>query len=415
MRSIFHAPLLALALLTPIAQHALGAPQGTAFTYQGELTQNGTAVSVPTDLRFSLWDAETAGQIIATPLTVTTTPEGGVFSVELDFGVGAFVSDTALWLEIEASAAGAGVFETLGRTPLRASTYSLSTRGITVDADGRVGIGNPPPAGLPTSALNVLTDNSVNDFGMIVFNDGREVPGSPATAMNVLAQDGNAIEAVADASIGSTVTISPRAIVGIATTVANLGNDPAGVIGEAISTPGFGYGVLGQGNFFGVFSVGNSGATGTKSFLIDHPLDPANLYLRHYSAEAPEPLNIYTGNATFDAAGRAAVTLPEYFHAINTDLRYTLTAVGAPMPNLHIAKKAREGQFIIAGGVPGAEVSWQVTATRDDAHVKAKGHSDVLPKRPHARGKFLAPELHGKAKSLGIFFRPERTNAAQTK
>src|SRR5207247_8062990 len=66
------------------------------------------------------------------------------------------------------------------------------------------------------------------------------------------------------------------------------------------STSGTTYGVVGEtlsASGYGVYSIGRFAATGTKSFRIDHPFDPLNKYLLHYSAEGPEPLNIYSGTA----------------------------------------------------------------------------------------------------------------------
>src|SRR4029077_9924548 len=114
------------------------------------------------------------------------------------------------------------------------------------------------------------------------------------------------------------------------TGVRALGNNTNGVgaWGSAhIGVNGAGdYGVwgstLGVGGNWAVFASGNTGATGTKSFVIDHPLDPANKTLNHYSTEAPEPLNTYGGVALLDANGSATIDLPEYCEAINKDFRY---------------------------------------------------------------------------------------------
>src|SRR5262249_8174168 len=84
---------------------------------------------------------------------------------------------------------------------------------------------------------------------------------------------------------------------------------------------------------------GNLKGSGTKSFRIDHPLDPANKYLYHATLESSEVLNLYTGNTVLDANGEAAVQLPEWFEVLNRDFRYQLTAIGGAAPNLHIAQK----------------------------------------------------------------------------
>ena len=71
-----------------------------------------------------------------------------------------------------------------------------------------------------------------------------------------------------------------------------------GVFGYTVS----GYGVVGYksggGDFAGYFDgnvrvTGNFTVGGTKSFKIDHPLDPANKYLIHFCVESNDVLNIY--------------------------------------------------------------------------------------------------------------------------
>ena len=69
---------------------------------------------------------------------------------------------------------------------------------------------------------------------------------------------------------------------------------------------------------------GDFTVVGTKAFTMDHPLDPANKLLRHVAAESNEVINFYSGNVTTDASGKATVSLPDYFEAINKDFRYQL-------------------------------------------------------------------------------------------
>lgn len=134
-----------------------------------------------------------------------------------------------------------------------------------------------------------------------------------------------------------------------------------GVSGKAISIQGansYGIGVQGEGGDYGVYAVGDSGASGVKTFNIDHPLDPDNKTLRHFSIESNEVLNLYRGTATFDNNGSTTITLPKYFNAINKDFSYQLTPVGAAMPNLFIKNKVNtNGEFTISGGANNKEVS----------------------------------------------------------
>jgi hypothetical protein len=103
------------------------------------------------------------------------------------------------------------------------------------------------------------------------------------------------------------------------------------------------------------------------AFQIDHPLDPANKYLVHSFVESPEMKNIYDGVAVADASGEVVVELPAYFGALNKDLRYQLTAIGVPAPNLHVKEEARANRFAIGGAGPGQRICWQVTGSRNDA------------------------------------------------
>jgi hypothetical protein len=107
-----------------------------------------------------------------------------------------------------------------------------------------------------------------------------------------------------------------------------------------------------------------------------------------------------------DARGEAWVQLPDYFEAINRDPRYTLTPIGAPMPNLHVAVEIQNNRFQIAGGVPGRKVSWEVKAVRNDRWVQEYGYQTEQPKPAEYRGKYLHPELYGQPKELGIHYHP---------
>jgi len=147
--------------------------------------------------------------------------------------------------------------------------------------------------------------------------------------------------------------------------------------------------------------TGTMSATGTKNFRIDHPLDPANKYLYHASIESSEVLNLYSGNAILDDSGEAVVQLPDWFEVINKDFRYQLTPVGAPGRDIYIAEEVSGGHFKIAGGKPGAKVSWQVSGVRNDAWEKAHPWA-VEEDKGADRGHYLTPELYGAPASARI-------------
>ncbi|GMR11464.1 MAG: hypothetical protein BMS9Abin28_2296 [Anaerolineae bacterium] len=108
--AIFMGLLVGALASTGIVQAApdgapLLAPVGTAFTYQGYIEDLGSPANGSYNLRFSLWDAPTAGaQAGSTQTKSGVSVVDGVFSVTLDFG--AVFDGTALWLAIEVQGPG---------------------------------------------------------------------------------------------------------------------------------------------------------------------------------------------------------------------------------------------------------------------------------------------------------------------
>lgn len=163
-----------------------------------------------------------------------------------------------------------------------------------------------------------------------------------------------------------------------------------------------------SGTFAGFFS-GNVHVNGTLSktgggFTIDHPLDPQNQYLNHSFVESSERKNLYDGIAVLDDEGRVEVTLPKWFAALNRDLRYQLTAIGAPAPRLHVAREVDDGRFLIAGGAAGQQVSWQVTGSRDDEWARANSLEVEEAKTGDERGRYLHPELYGHPEEQSVYW-----------
>ncbi len=110
-------------------------PASTVFTYQGQLKQAGVPLDDTADFQFSLWDAAGSGdppkggnQIRSTVDVNAVNVVNGLFTAELDFGVGAF-DGRARWLQIAVrSPSGAGDFTTLApRQALTAAPYAIAT------------------------------------------------------------------------------------------------------------------------------------------------------------------------------------------------------------------------------------------------------------------------------------------------
>jgi len=230
--------------------------------------------------------------------------------------------------------------------------------------------------------------------------------------------DGNGIEAHGysgtqfDSSAGVIASggdseLSPRggpgilANGGVGSCCGYIGGDGIDAIAGADPYPGGTPGLAGS--FTGDVAIsGNLTVAGTKSFRIDHPLDPANKYLYHAAVESSEVLDFYTGNVVLDENGEATVQFPDWFEALNRDFRYQLTAVGAAAPNLHIAQTIQDHKLRITGGSAGLQVSWQVTAVRQDLWERVHPMVVEVVKPARERGYYSNPELFGAPAERGL-------------
>ena len=193
----------------------------------------------------------------------------------------------------------------------------------------------------------------------------------------------------------------------------------SGVYGENFAAGPWTYGVAGRSSSTGIAVLGdNRGAgwagyftgkvridgmlsKGGGGFIIDHPLDPTNKYLQHSFVESPDMKNLYDGIAALNARGEATVTLPAWFDALNGELRYQLTCIGAFAP-VYIAQQVRGKSFRIAGGRAGMQVSWQITGTRRDAFARANRIQVETDKVGDERGRYLHPKAYDQPDSLAI-------------
>ncbi len=293
------------------------------------------------------------------------------------YGLSASSSDNAVGVFGSATGSGGvtfgGRFESTSTSGIGVFGFSTPTSGATYGVYGR----SESPFGI--GVYGVTTSATGGNFGVYGQSDS---PG------------GFGVYGIATAASGTTQN--------------------AGVYGQA-GLPG-GWGVYCNGN---MAVVDNLFVFGTKDFRIDHPDDPENKYLLHYCHEGSEPQNVYNGVVRLDGAGGAVVELPRYFAKINKDPRYTLTGIGAPMPMLHVAVEIDEAalsaganaepgeaaplcSFRIAGGAPGAKVSWEVKAVRNDRWVQQHGAPVEVEKHGVERGMYQHPELYGQPPERGL-------------
>jgi len=101
--------------------------QGTAFTYQGRLNDNGQPANRSYDLTFTLFGANNGGSQVGNTFTNTpTSVASGLFTATLDFGPGIFTGAN-LWLEVAVRTNGsAGGYTTLSpRQPILPTPYAI--------------------------------------------------------------------------------------------------------------------------------------------------------------------------------------------------------------------------------------------------------------------------------------------------
>jgi hypothetical protein len=414
MRSILSGALASCVLFTLVSACARGAePVGTAFTYQGKLSFNGTAANAAYDFRFAVFDTDNVPY--GPPVQKLGVPiSNGLFTVTLDFGVEPFFGD-ALEMEIQVRTAGGNSYTTLTPrqrlTPAPFAVLAGSASGlrVPVDAEGAApgaaalrvkNVGAAVSGALPIAIEGIAqsNDSGIGVFGSVTYGTG--VYGSTSTITppslaqaGVVGQAGTQGHGVLGAAKGLSYagvwgTGLSYGIYGTTTDghgVNGLSNNGTGVRGS-----GGQYGMHGYSPAVGIYAEntatsnkaylatsyaaadfkGDVAVYGTLtklggSFKIDHPLDPENKWLSHSFVESPDMKNLYDGVVTLDENGEATIEMPEWFEALNRDFRYQLTCVGGWAP-VYVSKRIAGNRFSIAGGSAGLEVSWLVTGTRHD-------------------------------------------------
>lgn len=130
----------------------------------------------------------------------------------------------------------------------------------------------------------------------------------------------------------------------------------------------------------GIFVTGNISATGTKPFVMTHPLDDTKL-LTHTCLEGPEVAIFYRGESeTVD--GYVVVTLPDYFEALTLPEGRTVqltmivedsAGMEALPPSIPFAQLAagrvKEGKFTVYSSKPSTKFCWEVKAVRADVTI----------------------------------------------
>jgi len=400
-------------------------PTGTTYTAGSGISIAGNAISAT--------DNSVTNEIQSLSISGNTLSISGGNSITLPAGGSGGTLDQAY--DFGGAGAGRTITADSGPVTINGSGAGAANIGLLVNHSGT----NTAAVGISFTgtgnAIQASASNAANAFAAIqaTTNSGT------ATNSAILGQSTGAARAVAgQVEASATADVSVRGLnlrtsggIGVEGVgyngVSGQTNyrDGFGVFGQnfdqigpltanSVGVAGVGYvGVAGQSsdpaNGAGVYSYDNIVAAGTKNFRIDHPLDPENKYLNHFSIESNEVLNIYRGTVTCDANGTALVQLPAYVNAINIDFSYQLTPIGA-FAGLYIAKKIENGMFVIAGALPGMEVSWQLTGRRNDAYLQKYPEAAKVEteKAEGDKGLYIRPELYNQPAEKGIFRKRKR-------
>jgi hypothetical protein len=141
--------------------------QGTAFTYQGRLNDNGGPANGSYDLEFGIWNSASGPSPVGSTLTNSgVAVSNGLFVVTLDFGSGLFTGP-ARWLEIAVRTNGPGAFSTLSpRTQLTATPYAITASNLTGALPAAQLTGTLASGQLSgTYSSTVTFNNAGNSFG----------------------------------------------------------------------------------------------------------------------------------------------------------------------------------------------------------------------------------------------------------
>ena len=231
------------------------APLGTAFTYQGRLTDGGQPANGTYDLKFILYDDTSAGSAVAGPITNSPVAvTNGLFTVALDFGEGVFTGD-ARWLEI-AVRTGTNDFTVLSpRQELTPTPYALYA-----PSAGAAGYSSNLLGVLPASQLAGTYTNTV-----VFTNSLNSFIGSNVTVGGSVRAGGDLVGARLNVGVGHRLTGGNSSIAGGASNTNDMGYSFIGG-GNRNSIQGYSgnsaYAVIGGGQVNTIQTNGNYGTVG---------------------------------------------------------------------------------------------------------------------------------------------------------
>jgi hypothetical protein len=300
----------------------------------------------------------------------------------------------------------------------------LLSLGTVTAGRGVVAVGGTGAAGTFLGKVGVAAASPIGSEVCSITNEGAgralTLWANADTSLWANSNSGAAIDARSTSGFGVTASSAEdTGVLGVGELFGVRGEGATGIWGESGYTNGIGTAGVANGALawaiYGASSTGEAGhfagrvailgnlsvSGGISNSVIDHPLDPANRVLVHAAVESSEVLNVYSGNVTTDDEGVAVVQLPDWFEAVNTDFRYQLTCIGR-FAQAIVERQIEANRFTIRTNLADVEVSWLVTARRNDAWVQAHPFAAEQEKTEAERGYYLTPDAFGQGEAAGI-------------
>jgi len=213
MKTKLHSLVAALAMLSGLnGQVSTACAQGTAFTYEGQLQDNGGPANGAFNLVFTLFTNKTGGTPIVSPVTNNAALiTNGLFTVLIDFGPGAFNGQTN-WLQVSVETNGASEFTILSpRQQLTPTPYAifaetagnLSGTVSPAQLNGAVGNGQ-----LANSSITVTAGTGLTGGGTVALG-GSITLNATGSGSGILSVTGN--PDITASTVGGAVTLGDTA------------------------------------------------------------------------------------------------------------------------------------------------------------------------------------------------------------
>jgi hypothetical protein len=196
------------------ASTALADPLGSAFTYQGQLTDNGSPANAMYDFQFALFTSATGGTAVDTLNVDDLSVSNGLINASLDFTAVPF-DGQGLWIEVNMRPAGSGSYTTLSpRQALSAAPFALYAMSGNPGPQGPIGPQGPTgpqgpdgPTGPQGPAGFVTLPYSGSDntgLAMYVQETGSYAVWAVAAGIGVIgdAAGGIGVKGVSDSGVG---------------------------------------------------------------------------------------------------------------------------------------------------------------------------------------------------------------------